>query len=33
MHVAKMFFGLKDPVSLGLDLVDIFLVEDDEPKI
>lgn len=33
MYVAKMFFGLKDPVILGLDLVDIFLVEDDVPKI
>ena len=33
MYVAKMFFGLKDPVSLSLDLVDIFLVEDGVPKI
>ena len=34
MYVAKMFFfGLKDLVSLGLDLVDIFLAEDDVPKI
>lgn len=33
MYVAKMFLGLKDLVRLGLDLVDIFLVEDDVPKI
>ena len=32
MYVAKMFFGLKDPVSLGLDLLDLFLVEDDVLK-
>ena len=33
VNVAKMFFGLIDPVSLGLDLLDLFLVEDDVPKI
>ena len=33
VNVAKMFFGLKDLVCLCLDLLDIFLVEDDVPKI
>lgn len=33
MYVAKMFIGLKDIISFGLDLLDIFLVEDDVPKI